>query len=389
LIKRFNATAAAEWAEKWADKVQALSSEDLQKATEDPKNLTFLVMIFIATSAVYVGSQRSVRNNVRREAAGETPEEGEEEEREIVSTKQAAMMPIVGSCVLFGLYLAFQFIPKYIMNHVLCAGFNFIGVVSVAGQIRSILPDSRLWRIVAGLIAVGVIAAWYLTKHFITNNIVAFAVAVEAIEQVVIPDVGTAALALWGLFVYDIYWVFATGVMVDVARNVEVPAMFKLPANLFDYPYDPKRMSMLGLGDIVVPGLLVALCLRYDFSRHIKGNSPGRVSTPLFRVAVVTYIIGLFNSVFMMVFFEAAQPALLYLVPWCFFGVSLAATCCGGVGKFYAYSEAEEAKERAEKKEKKDEEEVEYSYGDLAYNFAAEIFGFEPRKPVPKAKKEN
>lgn len=75
-----------------------------------------------------------------------------------------------------------------------------------------------------------------------------------------------------------------------------------------------------GLGDIVIPGLFVALLLRFDAVRNkITGINADRTafSKPYFTVNLVFYAIGLIVTVGVMYFFNAAQPALLYLVPAC------------------------------------------------------------------------
>lgn len=52
--------------------------------------------------------------------------------------------------------------------------------------------------------------------------------------------------------------------MVTVAKSFDVP--IKL---LFPYSWDPEKFSMLGLGDIVIPGIFVALCLKFDMDKNI------------------------------------------------------------------------------------------------------------------------
>ncbi len=56
-----------------------------------------------------------------------------------------------------------------------------------------------------------------------------------------------------GLFFYDIYWVFFTPVMIGVAKNIDGPIklMFQISKGAVDT--DP-TFSILGLGDIVLPG---------------------------------------------------------------------------------------------------------------------------------------
>lgn len=83
-----------------------------------------------------------------------------------------------------------------------------------------------------------------------------------------------------GLLVYDIFWVFGSpaftggdSVMVTVATSdlLNAPTRLLYPragggstADLGDFPF-----SLLGLGDVAVPGLLACLALRYDASRVI------------------------------------------------------------------------------------------------------------------------
>lgn len=70
---------------------------------------------------------------------------------------------------------------------------------------------------------------------------------------------------------------------------------------------------MLGLGDIVVPGLFISLALRFDLSRSGQRDSTRSFEKPYFRSALCAYVLGLMTTMGVMHFFGAAQPALLYL----------------------------------------------------------------------------
>lgn len=50
-----------------------------------------------------------------------------------------------------------------------------------------------------------------------------------------------------GLFFYDIFWVFGTDVMETVAKSFDAPIKVIWPKG--------KGFSLLGLGDIVIPGI--------------------------------------------------------------------------------------------------------------------------------------
>ncbi len=58
--------------------------------------------------------------------------------------------------------------------------------------------------------------------------------------------------------------------MVTVAKGIDAPVLLKFP---YDYtnPSLPK-FSILGLGDIVLPGLLIAFCMRFDFVNSLNLN---------------------------------------------------------------------------------------------------------------------
>ena len=68
------------------------------------------------------------------------------------------------------------------------------------------------------------------------------------------------------LFFYDIFFVFGTDVMLTVAKNIDAPIKLQFPRDL---TVDPPQYSILGLGDIVLPGIFMSMCLRFDFLKTI------------------------------------------------------------------------------------------------------------------------
>merc|ERR1711871_1271144 len=106
---------------------------------------------------------------------------------------------------------------------------------------------------------------------------------------------------------------------------------------------------MLGLGDIVVPGIFLALMLRFD---HRKSSSGGGGSSPHFYANLVAYELGLCTTVGIMHFFDAAQPALLYLVPACIGASLLSSAVKGELSELLNFS-VEKAKAEASSEEKK------------------------------------
>lgn len=64
-------------------------------------------------------------------------------------------------------------------------------------------------------------------QHWIANNLFGLAFAINGIEFLSLNSVTTGCTLLGGLFVYDIFWVFGTNVMVTVAKSFEAPIKCK------------------------------------------------------------------------------------------------------------------------------------------------------------------
>jgi minor histocompatibility antigen H13 len=154
--------------------------------------------------------------------------------------------------------------------------------------------------------------AYAVTKKWWLNNLLGCCFSIQAIEMLALGSYAIGCILLCGLFVYDVFWVFGTEVMVSVAKGLNAPVKILFPKAL---GVTPVPCSMLGLGDIVIPGIFVALMLRLDVKK-------GYASQPYFVTNMVAYELGLATTVAVMHFFDAAQPALLYLVPCCI-GASL------------------------------------------------------------------
>lgn len=130
------------------------------------------------------------------------------------------------------------------------------------------------------------------------------------------------------------------------------------------------EFALLGLGDIVVPGLFVALLLRYDAT--VANVNPHRCENmvfprPYFFSNVAAYAAALVVTVGIMYFFDHGQPALLYLVPACVGCSLIMALAKGDTARLFSYDEetaltalkaaAAKEKEEKEKDSKKDEQE--------------------------------
>ncbi len=96
------------------------------------------------------------------------------------------------------------------------------------------------------------------------------AFAVNGVELLHLNNIVTGCILLGGLFVYDVFWVFGTDVMVTVAKSFEAPIKLVFPQDFLEKGVYGTHFAMLGLGDIVIPGIFIALLLRFDVRFVIK-----------------------------------------------------------------------------------------------------------------------
>ncbi|KAF2848885.1 hypothetical protein T440DRAFT_428198 [Plenodomus tracheiphilus IPT5] len=236
---------------------------------------------------------------------------------------------------------------------------------------------------------------WYLT------NLLGFGFSYGALQLMSPTTFATGSLILGALFFYDIYFVFYTPMMVTVAKSLDVPIklMFPRPGPVDDPSQGPSH-AMLGLGDVVLPGIMIGLALRFDLylfylrqQKRIPATTPGEgdilqkpkyqslagrwtdhfwthtlTGRPLwtasktpesgteapftfpkiyFRASLVGYVLGLLATLGVMMVWNHAQPALLYLVPGVLGSIWLTALVRGEINLMWEYTEEIEDEEKS------------------------------------------
>lgn len=158
------------------------------------------------------------------------------------------MFPVYGSLVLFSIYMAFKYLPKEYLNLVFTVHFTILGLFCLASLLN--FPLSKVtpqkWQetmvinkkftlnlyftkqeivleynyLQSFCLALSLFPTivYGMTKSWITNNIFGVAFSVVGIENLVLPNFKVGFILLWGLFFYDIFWVYGTDVMVTVAK---------------------------------------------------------------------------------------------------------------------------------------------------------------------------
>ena len=176
--------------------------------------------------------------------------------------------------------------------------------------------------------------------------------------------------------------------MVSVATTLEAPIKLVFPG--------PGRGSMLGLGDVVLPGIMIALALRFDLFLHylqLPSNSlptyrrdesfkrapyvdaaskwgerfwtwgakdgqstiadGARFKKVYFKASLVGYVIGLVTTLVVLNIYKHGQPALFYLVPAVLGSLWGTALFRGEFGLMWHYTEDGSLDQKDQKDEKK------------------------------------
>ncbi|KAK4868908.1 hypothetical protein LT330_006517 [Penicillium expansum] len=254
---------------------------------------------------------------------------------------------------------------------------------------------------ISALSAVGYFAfvanPWWLT------NFLGFCFCYGTLQFMSPSTFWTGTLIMGSLFFYDIYFVFFTPLMVTVATKLDVPIklLFPRPPTSRDAP-GSVPLAMLGLGDIVIPGMMIGLALRFDLFLYYqqKGAQMARPKGPdqatikpeyqsatgawgerfwapsvkplqpelqppyhdarhfpkiYFKASIFGYIVGMVTTLLAMQYSNHAQPALLYLVPGVLISLWGTALIRGEIDTMWDFSDAEEVE--IEEEEKEDEAE--------------------------------
>ena len=237
-------------------------------------------------------------------------------------------------------------------------------------------------------------------------NLMGFGFSYGALQLMSPTSFATGALVLLALLCYDIYMVFFTYVcvfwiwhavdagspmMITVATSLEIPAKLVFPRPSED---DSVKYSMLGLGDIVIPGIMIAFALRFDLYRFYQARqtqpapdstrkrTPAQVKKarymslsgrwgdywwscrllgspafsrapaskqdshftfpkPYFHAGLAGYTLGMLATLVALRVSEHGQPALLYLVPGVLGVLLLTALVRGELREMWNFSEVE------------------------------------------------
>jgi signal peptide peptidase-like protein 3 len=272
-----------------------------------------------------------------------------------LSWKHIVCFPIVGSMSLIIFFFYFEFL-QYIFS-LSTAVISAVAIydlvhpfVHTSSSIKNCIPRTEF---VSVGIAVLASTVWMLTGHWMILDVLGSALSVLMMKYVRVPSLKHSTVLLIALLIYDVFWVFYSSsifqanVMLEVAtktmdnpfnggfplkvaavaKSLDMPDIAKgrpslsIPGKLvFPSSVHDDHYAMLGLGDIILPGFLLCFVRRFDQIIPPRTQLKWTLCTvysklSYFQMCLLGYGIGLALASLASEYYQAAQPALLYLVP--------------------------------------------------------------------------
>ena len=128
--------------------------------------------------------------------------------------------------------------------------------------------DLNLYEITSLFLSGLLIIIYFITRHWVINDIICFCLAFTTLSFIILKSFMLCFVCLFAFFVYDTFWVFYSekvfteNVMVVAATSIQIPIKIEFPILFSNNPI--KNCMLLGLGDILLPGMVIKYCRRFD-----------------------------------------------------------------------------------------------------------------------------
>eukprot|EP00924_Labyrinthula_sp_SR-Ha-C_P009797 snap_masked-scaffold_117-processed-gene-0.8-mRNA-1 protein AED:0.16 eAED:1.00 QI:0/0/0/1/1/1/2/0/565 len=317
----------------------------------------------------------SALDETRNLLLNKSKEDEHDEEELNLDFKSSLSFLAVSSFSLLGLYVLVKFFP-YDTTLMLIYLFAFASIFVLAESFVSpclqhifkSTPHNNLILLVSSFLSLIFLISRHPSSnfefylHLFLQNLISICLAISFLEQIKLNSASNAYKLLSLFFLYDIFMTFLTplffkeSVMMSVATAAnemhekttqslickrtlpeQLPMVFLFPNSLVQHFYtfetdiSQHRTSLLGLGDVFIPGLFVSFLFHVDllnlqFLEVKKKKTKWRYKWTL--AGFLGYMIGFAMTLFanvnqISVFGVKGQPALMYLVPCLYLSVFL------------------------------------------------------------------
>ena len=250
---------------------------------------------------------------------------------------------VFGSCLLVSIYLFKKYI-LIILNILigfeswLCVYYTTLFfVIRIGKRILSTNINTQLtkkkynyifglnfFEITSLIISGSIIALYFITRHYILNDLICFCLAFTTLSFIILKSFMLCFVCLFAFFIYDTFWVFYSekifteNVMVVAATSIQIPIKIEFPILFSNNPI--KNCMLLGLGDILLPGMIIKYSRRFDLlKKRMEKKKVGvrkkRSKISFYYFNLLLYFISVAAAMIMMFVFNHGQPVLFYISP--------------------------------------------------------------------------
>lgn len=326
---------------------------------------TLLILIAGLWSA-HMEKQEILHQHARALRASQNDETAEGKETGIPITVCGVLLWLAVMCgVMLTLYFFFRYVV-YIFIALFClAGANslyrcLLPLWTLIMPIHYDIPLNRLpfckfkskanlGSLILLMPCVTLAVFWAVQRHepyaWVLQDILGACFCVYLITELRVLPLKIISIMLPLMLIYDVFFVFITpyltpkgdSIMVSVATGGSdegdskskelLPLLFLIPL-LGDSPLylcRDRPYTLLGFGDVIIPGFLIAHSATCDIQlRARKHQQPAML---YFIIGIIGYLVGMALCMVSMMLMETGQPALLYLIPCTMIPIITVALC--------------------------------------------------------------
>lgn len=306
-------------------------------------NMVIIFLMAVGTVAIggYWAGSRDIKKRYMKHKRDDSAEKQDEETVDV--TPIMICVFVVMCCSMLVLLYFFYDHLVYMIIAIFCLASS-VGLYSCLWPFVRRLPFGRcripennlpychkrpqVRMLLLSAFCIGVSVTWGVFRNedqwaWVLQDALGIAFCLYMLKTIRLPTFKACTLLLVVLFVYDVFFVFITplftksgeSIMVEVAAgpsdsstHEKLPMVLKVPRlNFSPLALCDRPFSLLGFGDILVPGLLVVYCHRFDILMQS--------SRIYFLACTIGYGVGLLITFVALALMQTGQPALLYLVP--------------------------------------------------------------------------
>eukprot|EP00049_Salpingoeca_infusionum_P018819 m.358915 g.358915 ORF g.358915 m.358915 type:complete len:586 (-) comp18341_c0_seq1:327-2084(-) len=302
------------------------------------------------------------QKNINRKIADHPPEENQS-----MSAKHIIYLVIFASILLVLLYFLYKYLVYVIIalfyigsvfntHHIITRVFKRTACAKPCLTRRKMgCANPNTLDIIGFSLGLTLATVWVVYRKenwaWVLQDLLGMGLLTVALQQLRLASFRVGVLLLSVFVLYDVFFVFISplftknsdSIMVVAATgggtsSESIPMVLSIPR--INVPLCQMGNSLLGFGDILVPGLVVVYSLAFDYRRMLAGTV-GKTDVFLSRfsffiTAIFAYTLGLGATDIALAYMETAQPALLYLGP-CLIFIPLLRCLCVDRQTFIAF----------------------------------------------------